>query len=132
VLSGSLGRESLPRLVADVADSLTPLHVAVQYRLSGVTEMGRPALVLEIEADVPLRCQRCLGLYQQPISLRTVLPVARDEVELARWESDDPMLDALVAEPDMDVVALVEDEVLLSLPVVPEHPEGCCPVEKLI
>jgi uncharacterized metal-binding protein YceD (DUF177 family) len=38
--------------------------------------------------------------------------------ELARWEGDDPLVDALVAESRLDVASLVEDEILLSLPVI--------------
>jgi hypothetical protein len=52
------------------------------------------------------------------------LPVARNEAELARWESLDPMLDALVADPELDVAVLVEDEILLAIPLVPMHPKA--------
>jgi uncharacterized metal-binding protein YceD (DUF177 family) len=48
--------------------------------------------------------------------LDTVLPVARNEAELLRWEALDPLLDALVADPQLDLAVLVEDEILLSLP----------------
>jgi uncharacterized protein len=34
--------------------------------------------------------------------------------------------DTLDASPELDVNALVEDEVLLSLPLAPRHPEGAC------
>jgi uncharacterized metal-binding protein YceD (DUF177 family) len=36
------------------------------------------------------------------------------------------MLDALVADPGLDVAVLVEDEILLAIPLVPMHPEGEC------
>lgn len=120
--SGALDVEMLPRL----ADSLRPEDGAVQYQLSGATERGRPVLRLEVSATLRLVCQRCLGEYVHVLSLRSVLPVARDNAELARWEREDPLLDALVAERRMDLAALVEDEILLSLPAVPRHPEGEC------
>jgi uncharacterized protein len=81
---------------------------------------------LEISALVWLTCQRCLELYSEKVELSSVLPIAKDESELARWESEDPLVDALVAEPRLDVATLVEDEILLGLPVVPRHPEGEC------
>jgi uncharacterized protein len=121
-LEGELRADELPRL----RDNLTPDDVAVQYRLSGGSESGRPVLRLEVSARVWLTCQRCLELYPEQLKLRSVLPVARDESELTRWESEDPLVDALVAEPRLDVATLVEDEILLSLPVVPRHPEGAC------
>jgi uncharacterized protein len=35
-------------------------------------------------------------------------------------------VDALIADTRFDVASLVEDEILLSLPVVPRHPDGEC------
>lgn len=121
-LSGRLSIEELPRL----RDSLRPDDAAVQYRLSGCLAAGRPALRLEVEATVWLVCQRCMAAYPEALNLDNVLPVARNEAELERWERLDPLLDALVADPSLDLVALVEDEILLSLPPVPLHAEGQC------
>ncbi|MEW5769729.1 MAG: YceD family protein [Pseudomonadota bacterium] len=121
-LSGELRREDAPRL----ADILAPVSEPVQYQLSGSVESGRPVLRLNVKAAVSLVCQRCLGTYVQALALDRVLPIARDEAQLGLWERDDPLLDALVADADMVVAELVEDEVLLSLPTVPRHPEGGC------
>jgi uncharacterized protein len=126
-LSGSLRVEELPRL----SDSLRPDDVAVQYRLSGRLMAGRPALQLEIEATVWLVCQRCMAAYPEALSLQSILPIARNEAELERWERLDPLLDALVADPAFDVAALVEDEILLSLPTVAVHAEGRCDPDDL-
>jgi uncharacterized protein len=42
-------------------------------------------------------------------------------------EIDDPEgPDMIEASAALDVAALVEDEVLLSLPLAPRHPEGMC------
>ncbi len=121
-LSGRLRIEELPRL----SGSLRPDDVAVQYRLTGVVASGRPALRLKVDATVWLTCQRCMTMYPEVLSLETVLPIARNEAELERWESVDPLLDALVADPELDVAVLVEDEILLGIPLVPMHPEGEC------
>lgn len=121
-LSGAAPVANLPRLV----DGLVSDEGSVEYRLQGGTEYGRPILRLAVEATVVLRCQYCLEPYRQLLKIERILPLARDEAELARWERDDPLLDALIAEPALDVLALVEDEILLSLPVVPRHPEGGC------
>ena len=121
-LEGALRADELPRL----RDHLTSEDVAVQYRLAGGMKAGRPVLHVAIDGHVWLTCQRCLELYREPVALRSELPVARDEAELARWEAENPLLDALVADGRLDVAALVEDEILLGLPVVPRHPEGEC------
>ncbi len=121
-LEGELRADELPRL----RDNLTSDDVAVQYRLSGELESGRPVLRLEVGGYIWLTCQRCLGPYRERFELLNVLPIARDESELALWEEEDPLVDALVAESRLDVASLVEDEILLSLPVSPRHPEGAC------
>ena len=98
----------------------------MQYRLSGVLAAGRPALRLKVEATVWLTCQLCMTRFPETLNLDTVLPVARNDAELLLWEESDPLLDALIADPEFNVADLVEDEILLSLPVVPMHAEGEC------
>jgi uncharacterized protein len=42
-------------------------------------------------------------------------------------EADDPeAADCIDASPEMDVVALIEDEIVLSLPFAPRHTEDRC------
>jgi uncharacterized protein len=121
-LDGVLRFDELPRL----HDSLRPDDNAVQYRISGVSLRGRPALRVQVEATIWLTCQRCMSVYPEMLVLDTVLPVARNDAEMLQWELSDPLLDILVADPLLDVAALVEDEILLSLPTVPLHPDGGC------
>jgi uncharacterized protein len=69
--------------------------------------------------------------YPEALVLDSLLPVARNDAELERWERLDPLLDALVADPQFDLAALVEDEILLSLPAVPLHEDGRCDPDRL-
>lgn len=125
-LSGEIVAEEFSRRLPRLTDILSPDSPAVQYRLSGSKQAGRPSLRLEVRATVTLTCQRCLGAYVEELVMERLFPLARDEAELARWERDDPLLDALVADPKMLVTELIEDEILLSLPTVPRHPKGEC------
>jgi uncharacterized protein len=125
-LSGEFGSEEFLEKLPRLADILTRETSAVQYQLSGCTVSGRPSLHLQVRATVWLICQRCLGLYPEVLVLDRVFPIARNDAELSRWERDDPLLEALVADPKMVVAELVEDEILLSLPTVPHHPDGEC------
>jgi uncharacterized protein len=120
--SGEFGANDSDRLV----DILDPTFGAVQYSLLGCVENGRPALRLRVSAMLRLQCQRCLEFFVFPLQRETFLPLARNEAELARWEAEDATLDALLADDKQDVQTLVEDEILLSLPVVPRHAEGEC------
>jgi uncharacterized protein len=118
-LSGSLRVEELPRL----SDSLRPDDVAVQYRIGRVSRLPDVRRLRSAsDGRVWLTCQLCMTRYPECLNWIRVLPVARNEAELQRWEALDPLLDALVADPALDLAALVEDEILLGMPLVPMHP----------
>lgn len=121
-LSGEFAMADMPRL----GDLLSCSNSTVSFRLLGEMLNRRPALRLEVAADVKLVCQRCLEPFVESIHAVSVMPVARDEAELSRWEHEDALLDILVADPRLDVMTLVEDEILLSLPPAPRHGEGLC------
>ncbi len=122
VMSGEYPVSALSRL----QDLLAGDEGTVRYQLSGEMAAGRPALRLRIDAELSMVCQRCLEAYAQTLHVDNVMSVARDERELALWEQDDPLIDAQVADPRLDVRSLVEDEILLSLPIMPRHPDGEC------
>jgi uncharacterized protein len=121
-LAGGYALAEMDRL----RDELAGDQGVVAYHLNGALVGGRPALRLLVEANPTLICQRCLSPYVHPLHSEGVIFLARNDAELERWESDDPLLDVIVAEERMDVRMLVEDELLLSLPVVPCHEEGAC------
>lgn len=121
-MSGEYGLQELSRL----HDVLASRDGTLQWWLEGGFEAGRPVLRLSVRGCLTLVCQRCLGPCVLPLTVEATLPVARNEEELAHWESEDPLLDGLVAEPHLDVRDLIEDEVLLSLPTIPRHPMGEC------
>lgn len=121
-LSGELSLLEFDRL----HDMLASRDGVLHWWLEGGCEANRAVLRLGVQGCLTLICQRCLGPCVLPLKIEAVLPVARDEEELSRWERDDPLLDALVAKPHLDVRTLIEDEVLLSLPVIPKHPIEAC------
>jgi uncharacterized protein len=97
------------------------LGQTVPYAQSEV--MGQPWLHLSIHTEVARHCQRCL----QPM----VLPVAVDRdyrfvanEETASAQDEDSLEDVLVWDKHFDLHALLEDEILLDLPLIPMH-EHC-------
>ena len=124
--AGCLAGEFALAEVGRLRDELAGDQGVVTYRLAGALVRGRPALRLLVEADPTLICQRCLKPYVHPLHSEGVIFLARNAAELERWESHDPLMDVIVAEAHMDVRMLVEDELLLSLPVAPRHEEGAC------
>lgn len=121
-LAGMLDVAELARL----ADRLSEAEGDVRYRLTGQVRDGKPSLSLRVEADLKLSCQRCLESFVYPLRTDATLLLAKNEAQLALWEEADPLCDGVVAEPHMDIAALVEDEILLALPVAPRHPDGDC------
>lgn len=121
-MSGEYAVSEMTRL----RDMLASEEGSVRFQLSGSMTAGRPTLQLLLDTELRMICQRCLGPYTQSVRSVSNMPIARDERELARWESDDPLLDGQVADPRLDVRNLVEDEIILSLPVMPRHDEGEC------
>ena len=81
-------------------------------------------LRLEVGTTVALQCQRCLQALAQPLAVDRLLRFVRDEVEAARLdeESED---DVLAPGAWIDLRELVEDELILALPLVPRHEQ--CP-----
>jgi uncharacterized protein len=81
-------------------------------------------LHLQASATVSLQCQRCLQAMDDAIVVDRRFRFVRTEAEALRLdeESED---DVLVLEPRLDVGTLLEDELILGLPIVPMHP--VCP-----
>ena len=117
VLEGRLGLESLPRLAQSKCSGLD-----LGFVLRGeINEHGKPGLRLAVDGSVRLQCERCLGILDFPLHLAAQLELASSEAEIMATDDD---IDRVLAGHEMSVVALVEDEVLLALPMVPKH-EQC-------
>jgi uncharacterized protein len=96
-------------------------------RVTGQADQrGGMSLRLEVGGDVALTCQRCLGSLVHRVDTGRTLHLARNETELERLDAM-PDADAILAGEVLDLVGLVEDEVLLSLPLAAMHAEGECP-----
>ena len=93
-------------------------------RRSAVDGSRRPALHLRAQATLPLTCQRCMGEVRVPLAVDRHFVFVPDEDTAAALDeaSDD---DVLALAPDFDLRALIEDELLMALPLVPRHDE--CP-----
>jgi uncharacterized protein len=102
-------------------DALYSSDNAVEYALSG--ELGDEALLrVEVSGSLILQCQRCLGPLHFRCAVDSTLIVAE------RGREIDDKLEWIPAEDRIDPMVLVEDEILLALPVAPRHPEGQCEV----
>lgn len=92
-----------------------------------VDQRGSLSLQLTVSGEVELPCQRCLGNMPYKVEVERTLYLARNEAEMERLDAL-PDSDAIQAGETLNLVDLVEDEVLLSLPLATMHAEGECPV----
>lgn len=102
----------------------------VQWQASGELRPRTGAddevwLHLQAKATVPLTCQRCMGVVETPVEVdQRYRFVASEDIAMA--EDDQAEEDLLVMEPQFNLLAVLEDELLMALPLVPMHEE--CPV----
>lgn len=124
---GSLQRELPIAGLTRLQDWLVDTGGVISYRVEGAYgEAGEPQLRVSIDGVLQLRCQRCLEAMSFPLELFSVLELVDSEADLSQEEIEDDSKDYLPAQKELDVVALIEDEIILALPVVPRH-ESCSP-----
>jgi uncharacterized protein len=120
-IRGEIAVSTLFRL----ADKLAKSDGALTYIVGGYHEDGRDMLKVSLQGVCTLRCQRCLGELEYPVNLVSRLWLLPAD-KLDEAEKDDDEMDAIEAEPRLDVLALIEEELLLELPFAPRHTEGEC------
>lgn len=129
IANGHLPLRDLPRL----ASVLLPVAAAdeVAWRLEGSIAAptgGRPEprLHLVAEAIVKLQCQRCLEPVAARLDVDRLFRFLPDETAAAALDAECED-EVLVTSHALDVIELLEDELLLALPLVPRHDH--CPVD---
>jgi uncharacterized protein len=116
-ITGQLAVAALPRIAASGGESAD-----VTFTIEGGRSAeGQPALRVRAEGTVGMTCQRCLQPLTVPIAVDAELELAESQ---AVAEAAEDEVDRVVASRNMDVAALVEDELLLALPMVAAH-EDC-------
>lgn len=121
ILSSHWQVKDFPRLQSELYANHGTLH----YALRGLPqEQGRPALLLSVEGTLQLTCQRCLGPLEFALRSEALLLLSSDEAEIATLPVDAEGPERIVAQREMPVLDLVEDEVLLAIPIAPRH-EQC-------
>jgi len=135
--AGELNLADFARVCEDLPpDTARPLP-AVQWQAQGLWRnvlgqsvpysssevMGQPWLHLTIHTEVARHCQRCLQAMVLPVAVDRLFRFVPDE-ETASAQDEDSLEDVLVWDKHFDLHALLEDEMLLDLPLIPTH-EHC-------
>lgn len=107
-----------------LAGSLFDTEGEVRYRLAfGIDALRVSYVELGIDAELPLECQSSLKRFLFPVQISQRLGLIRDEADEAALPEE---YEALLVDADamLRPVELVEDELILALPVVAAAPDA--------
>ncbi|WP_150625362.1 DUF177 domain-containing protein [Pandoraea captiosa] len=133
VAEGDVQLAALPRMVTEVPAEVSATgraQAAFHWRAQGAEKQvlradGKPAVVqfltLSVEGPMWLECQRCLTPYEAPLASETTFEIVHDEAAAEDRPLDEDELEALVGSRHFDLLELIEEELLLALPIVPKH-----------
>lgn len=121
LIEGDLPLDALPRL----ASSLLRADGALHFRIRGeIDAQSHPGAELHLRADLALQCQRCSNEMRYPLRRDVHFRFVGSDQELAAIPIVDDEVEIIVGSRSMAVAPWLEDEAILSLPVVPRH-EDC-------
>ncbi|BBI99604.1 hypothetical protein FGKAn22_12970 [Ferrigenium kumadai] len=121
-ISAEVPVAEMPRLLDELENPQGILSYTVR---GGLDKQGNPFLDIGIAGQCQLRCQRCLSAMDYPVRLDARL-MLRDQAALDELDDEEEECDSILAETHMDVLNLLEEEILLSLPIAPRHESGVC------
>lgn len=121
-LQGKIAVSSLKRVRDDLASSQGEIEFRLQGGLDG---RKRPSLTLSISGRVTLTCQRCLADMAHALDLKSQLVLVASDAQLPNLDDEDAEVDVVLASSKMNILELLEDEIILALPLAPKHDFEC-------
>jgi len=114
-----------------LAEMVTPSRTAplILWRAQGewreqLGGAGQCWLHVTAEVRLPVVCQRCLGEVDMLLEVERSFRFVADEATAER-EDEEAEEDLLVLSSQFDLLGLIEDELLMALPLVPRHEPEC-------
>jgi uncharacterized protein len=105
-------------------ESLVDDAGALEFVVRGFEDRwNRPAAELLVRGVVTLVCDHCGNPYAFPLTHRAEYRFVAAEAELEQLPVTVDEIEPLVGSRQFDLLELVEDEAILSLPLSPRHPE---------
>lgn len=116
---GRIPLSAMTRLQGSLVDTEGECVYSLQFDQDALLKVAY--VELSIDVELPLACQRTLQRFLYPVQVRQRLGLIRDEDEEAALPPD---YEALLVPDDgmLRAMDLVEDELVLSVPVVPMAP----------
>lgn len=125
LLEGSLPLSRFARAAECLCDSDREVKVRLQFQ-----EGPRDSIVImgSLSTRVAMECQYCLERVE--VDLQAAVDVVASESDERVQELSDTCEAMLLSGDRVPLVSLIEDDLILSLPMVPRHGAGEC-IEKL-
>ena len=118
-IDGTVSPEVLPRLADSGIAIVDSGSVAFDFRRDAE---ARYVVAVSVEARVVMQCQRCLSDMQVPIKSASLMACVWTDEEAAGLPATyEPLLVGDAA----DLSDIVEEEILLAIPVSPIHDAEC-------
>lgn len=116
---GSLPLSRMSRLAPSLADTDGVVTFDLQFTRDA---LGVAQLLVHVETALPLICQRSLERFALPVNLDNRLGLIEHERDEAGLPPDcEPLL---LEDGQLSLLAVVEDELLLALPLIPVNPDS--------
>lgn len=123
-MGGTVKMADMPRLCAHLNQTDGCAHVELQF---GVDEQGVTFIKGQVKAMLVLQCQRCMDPYSCEIISDFALGITKTLDEANALPSFyEPVL---TLEGQLALRELIEDELILNLPIIPRHETQVCHVE---
>jgi uncharacterized protein len=124
-LDGTIPLSAFTRLVELLADDAGEVGLRLRFRKG---RKQRSLVIGDCRASVQMICQNCLEPVQVEVEakIRTLLLDSLDELVALRQSEDGTLCDAET----VSLVDILEDDLIVSLPMVARHAPGeCVPLE---
>ena len=117
-LEGEISLEDCPRLKQVASAGEDPIAFVLDFEKQ---HDGRLVIHGDIHGQVVQECQRCLQPATIDLNCEVSIGVVGSEAEAELLPDG---LDPVIVEDELNLIELIEDELLLALPIVPAH-EHC-------
>ena len=121
-LEGSIPLSEFARLRAGVSGDEGEVHLRLAFSKN---DHNRTHVSGKAIAAVTLVCQNCMSEFTLGLNAEIDVEIVADETELSSL--DDEQDGVVSAERVVALTQLVEDELILAVPMIPRHSEVDCP-----
>lgn len=120
-VAGEAPLEQFQRLTSYLFDAVGNVEFKLVF---GETEKGMPFVTGRISTVVRRECVNCSHAVEEKVDFIPQIVVVKSEDEAS--ELDEALDPVILTDEKIELVNLIEDEIILALPILARHPEGQC------